>query len=701
MKNIFAKKNNKNENHHFGGETSKYGRFVFFGFLLFIFFVTPIITSAAAIKNASKNGLVGYWSFNEGVGTQAGDASGLKNNGVLVNNPSWLAGKIGRALGFDGATSYVSVPNSASLNPVNVTVSAWAKSNTSTWNNYGFIVSKRNVYIIHPTQNATSVLFYIYTTVWTAISCTPSTPITNWNLYTMTWNGTNLTAYINGAQCNTSVVAGPINTSSTDELNIGKDFGQARYFNGAMDDVRIYNRALTSSEILDLYKVGGGSSVKTIASSKTGLVGYWQMNEGVGARVDDASGNKNSSSLVGSPTWVSGKFGKALNFNGTSSYIDTPAMSFLGQASATFTVSVWVKPRVVGGTIIHNRNDSTGWSTGLIGFHGGKLSYNLYANGFADSPNTAKAGEWLFVTFTRDGSSGVNTLYENGVPVKTTTTGYSPSGGSHKFTLGRFVADCCQMDSPGWFDGVMDDYRLYNRALTASEVSDLYKFGGQVTLNASKNNILAEGLFGLWSFDGKDMNWATNKALDRSGQGKDSLLVNMSTTSSPVIGRIGQGLNFDGINDYIDVGSNVVNNDMSMSMWIKPHSLTGYLATDGVINSGIRLILYFSSGGKITWSCYNGGYKIATTNSAIPLNEWTHVVGTIKSNETGGVKIYVNGEVQAITDTTTACGSYGSLYLGAYIWPISNYYNGVMDDVRVYNRNLSASEVKQLYNSGR
>ncbi|MFA6077781.1 MAG: LamG domain-containing protein [Candidatus Paceibacterota bacterium] len=693
MKNLSIQ---KNKNCNFGGSTSKKGIFFVFAFLFFSFYFS--ITSAATVKSVGNSGLVGYWPLNDGAGTKANDMSGNGNTGTFMSTPLWTSGKIGKALSFNGSSSYIRVANSSSLNPINLTVSAWAKSATGTWNDYGFIVSKRNVYIIHPAQNLTSVNFYIYTTGWVAVTCTPSVPITNWNLYTLTWNGTNLTAYINGTQCNTAVPGGIINTTDTNELNIGKDAGLSRYFNGSIDDVRIYSRALSASEIKTLYQFG---SAQTKVVSNSGLVGYWPFNDGAGSKANDMSGSGNTAATTSSSlVWVAGKNGKAVNlngatylsgngsalpnvgtagnvtlsawikpntvvgqgtifskgasgscfnygivifgsglrgrnstndhalggtivanqwqhvavvysasgmegfvngvsvgtsvnttttcannnwaigtraynaatseffnglvdelrvynralsateiqqlykqnatqvnastnnflnnglvyvfslnggdiswgsntaydrsgqgnnatlvsfsttsspatgklgqglkFNGVSTYLNTPAMAFLGQASATFSVSVWVKPRVVGGTIIHNMNESVGWSTGLIGFHLGKLSYNIYANGFADSPNTAVAGRWLLVSFTRDGVTGVNKLYENGVLVKTTTTGYSPSGGSHKFTLGRFVADCCQMDSPGWFDGVMDDYRLYNRVLSDTEVKQLYNMG--------------------------------------------------------------------------------------------------------------------------------------------------------------------------------------------------------------------------------
>ena len=138
-------------------------------------------------------------------------------------------------------------------------------------------------------------------------------------------------------------------------------------------------------------------------------------------------------------------------------------------------MSAWVKPRAISGSIFNN--DGGGWNTGLLGFHGGKLSLFIYNNGYLDSPNTAVVDRWLFVTATRDGVTGVNRLYENGVQVNTSTNTYSPSGSPHKFAIGIPNPGCCQMDAPGYFNGFIDDARLYTSALSATEIKQLYNSG--------------------------------------------------------------------------------------------------------------------------------------------------------------------------------------------------------------------------------
>ena len=76
-----------------------------------------------------------------------------------------------------------------------------------------------------------------------------------------------------------------------------------------------------------------------------------------------------------------------------------------------------------------------------------------------------------------------------------------------------------------------------------------------VTLQKVRVNGL--GLIGYWTLDGNDINWGSNTSSDRSGQGNIGTIINMSTTSSPATGKIGQTLNFDGNNDFISAPINL------------------------------------------------------------------------------------------------------------------------------------------------
>ena len=105
------------------------------------------ITTASA--EIDPDTIVGMWLFDEGKGNVATDESGNGLDGGFEGKPKWVDGKFGQALEFDGKSAYVQIPGHD--NPTKaITVSAWAKSANDTWNQPGFMVEKRNAYIIHP-----------------------------------------------------------------------------------------------------------------------------------------------------------------------------------------------------------------------------------------------------------------------------------------------------------------------------------------------------------------------------------------------------------------------------------------------------------------------------------------------------------------------------------------------------------------------
>jgi hypothetical protein len=205
--------------------------------------------------NIVTNGLVlnldaGNSKSYPGTGTSWNDLSGQNNTGTLINNPTYDSAN-GGSWSFNGTNNYVSVANSDSLNtPIN-TLICWAKSNTSTWNDNGFLMSKRNVFIMHPQVSTAAVLYYYFLNNTYVSQTINVSDITAWNMYACSWDGTSINAYLNGALINSGVKTGPLNTSDTGVLEIGHDdgFASSRFLNGNIAQASIYNRALTSSEI--------------------------------------------------------------------------------------------------------------------------------------------------------------------------------------------------------------------------------------------------------------------------------------------------------------------------------------------------------------------------------------------------------------------------------------------------------------------
>jgi prepilin-type N-terminal cleavage/methylation domain-containing protein len=232
--------------------------------------IEPLLYEAGSDKKLStfQSGLVGYWSFDEGSGTTARDLSGFGNNGTLNNfnftsTSGWTTGKIGGALIFDGSNDWVRVSSSNSLDiNKNISVFAWVNrsrivdwervvgkfywsgGNTGSWEldlGQGYLVCRFNingtwVYANAPagTNNATGT--------WYFVGCV--------------YDGSRLYNYVNGELKATSIASGNI-TTTTYPLAIGTTSDGASIQNviqGIIDEVRIYNRALSAAEIKTLYE---------------------------------------------------------------------------------------------------------------------------------------------------------------------------------------------------------------------------------------------------------------------------------------------------------------------------------------------------------------------------------------------------------------------------------------------------------------
>ena len=202
------------------------------------------------------------------------------------------------------------------------------------------------------------------------------------------------------------------------------------------------------------------------------------------------------------------------------------------------------------------------------------------------------------------------------------------------------------------------------------------------------------GLIGHWKFD----ETSGTTAADSSGSGNTGTLTNM-TGSEWTTGKGGGALDFDGTNDYVNLGTSLANNlgDVTFSAWIyREGSTTSFgeiFAKNTIIalsvnNSNDKLRLNFADGSS--WSPY------PESGSTLPLNQWVHVAGT-RSGST--VKVYLDGVLEG-TATNSRTGS-NSNALGIGHKPGSGFFfNGLLDEVRYYDHALSAGEISALAAGG-
>ena len=198
--------------------------------------------------------LVGHWKFDETSGTTATDSSGANNTGTLTNGPTWTTGKIGNAISFDGSDDYVLI-NDLDLTG-SFTVSMWALADNLGSGCHGSAVMKRYDYGFELCNG--QMLGQIGKGAgpgWAASTAYTIPQAGVWNHVTLTYDGTTARLYANGVQITTALGA---HVTNNNPLMIGAWDTVGEFFDGIIDDVRIYNRALTSADISALYTYTGG-----------------------------------------------------------------------------------------------------------------------------------------------------------------------------------------------------------------------------------------------------------------------------------------------------------------------------------------------------------------------------------------------------------------------------------------------------------
>jgi hypothetical protein len=228
-----------------------------FAAALFILLNSLFIGGFAATVHADiTTGLVGHWKFDEGSGTTAGDSAG-SNTGTLTNGPTWTTGKIGSgALSFDGTNEYVYRSSITGGSTTEGTYSSWLYYRSGTRFD-GFITSNSNTPVIWDDGNNMRVRIDDGVGGYPINMSEPVDILLNqWVFWTITYDANGGTIYKNGTAVG-SDGTGAASYAAISDMHIGSDKAIAgRTIDGVMDDVRLYNRALSASEITQLYLMG-------------------------------------------------------------------------------------------------------------------------------------------------------------------------------------------------------------------------------------------------------------------------------------------------------------------------------------------------------------------------------------------------------------------------------------------------------------
>lgn len=217
----------------------------------------------------------GMWLFEEGKGNVSADESGSGLDAKLMSGPKWVEGKFGKGLEFDGKASFVEIPEHE--NPADaITVTVWAKSTTPTWSAHGFLVEKRDAYIIHPVQGSTNMAWCVVNgapwnqpNAWDTGVIGPK-DITGWHMYTATFDSKTgrWAIYVDGVESSKLDLNKAKLVVEKGPIYIGQDTCCPPRFGAAsVDEIAIFDIALTKDQIEEVMNTGLYQSVLAVRPS--------------------------------------------------------------------------------------------------------------------------------------------------------------------------------------------------------------------------------------------------------------------------------------------------------------------------------------------------------------------------------------------------------------------------------------------------
>jgi hypothetical protein len=427
---------------------------------------------------------IGSWSFDEATGTTAFDSSSTRSDAVLLNGTAWASGHAGTALDFDGTNDIVKVSGSDSFDTLGaVTVSAWIYPRSAGEAGKGRIVDKANGvtptngWLLHVSGNGTQLSFLAdySSTNLARHAAANSIALNAWQHVTVTWDGgasaSGVHIYVNGREVSyatsTSGTGSRVN-DALEELKIGNDKSAARTFDGRIDEVRVWGRALSASEVA--------------AMAQSSTIGVWSFDEGSGTTAADSSSTGSDLTLVNGTAWVPGRSGTAIRFDGVNDLARAVGSNAFDSLSAV-TVSAWIRPSSGGeagkGRIVDKANSVTptnGWIF-YLSANGTGLSF-LADYSSTNLARSAAAGSiamdtWQHVALTWDGgasASGVR-MYVNGAEVAYSSsvngTGSRVTDALEELKIGN------DKSTARTFNGAIDEVRVWNRVLSPAEIAAL------------------------------------------------------------------------------------------------------------------------------------------------------------------------------------------------------------------------------------
>lgn len=616
----------------------------------------PTTYTATFLASAAPAGLVAAYGFDAGSGTSVADSSGSGNDGTL-SGPTWsTAGKYGSGLSFDGNSDWVTVPDSDTLDlSSGMTLEAWVRPVAlGGWRTVLFKErTAGNVYGLYAAQASGRPLGQVFIgEERNAVGSAPL-PTNAWTYLAATYDGSSVRLYVDGEQAGTSSVSGAM-AASAGPLRIGGNSVWSEWFAGLVDEVRVYSRALSAAEIQRDMRTPVGAPTPSDTSPPS-------MPEGLYASIGPgavALGWSASRDDVGVSRYN-------VHRSQTAGFVPSDANRIARTPATTYTDS---------------------------GLAAGTYYYRVIAEDAVGNLSAASAELAANVPPDRPPSASISAPSQ-GATVRGSVAVSAAAGDDVGVAGVQFRLDGSNLGT----EDVSAPYSVsWNTASAADGTHTLTAVArdtaGQTTTSGSVTVTVANGS-GLVAAYGFEAGSGSTVA-DRSGRGNAGVVSGASWSTA---GRFGSALSFDGVNDWVSVADSSsldLTDGMTVEAWVRPSRLGGWRTV--VLKEragGIVYSLYADQGrGRPVGQVYIGGERDAVGSAGVPLGAWTHLAATFDGST---VRLFVNGSLAGSAALTgKMAASTGPLRIGGNgIW--SEWFAGLVDEVRVYSRALSAAEIQR------
>ncbi|MBI3413378.1 MAG: LamG domain-containing protein, partial [Candidatus Aenigmarchaeota archaeon] len=615
---------------------------------------TPILALAANNSFLYSGGTVLYASFDENASGIAYDSSGYGNDVTWTGSSNVtrnLTGRFGNALQFDGVDDFVGLSNTAIPTGATpeITIEGWVNARNKSALGCMVGIGQSVAANTHISVCLTGNLQEILIGHWGAADDFNSrirVPLNTWNHIAYTLNSSNHdSVYLNGVLVNSSSTTVTVGSSPTVIIGSWDDKnGNNYYFNGTIDEVRIFNYSMTVDEINASAK-GVWMDLPETYPNATNITGF--------VRLGDSSAAVN---LTRNGTRVS---------NGTGNTVLNDTI-LLAAGIYQYNVTYWETQNYTAYNVSKILSVTRGNSNITVTFN--------TSSGFAYGDPLAV---WANITARLGDSSGTVVILQNDTEISRAAGNTSAN---RTYAAGIYNFSAYYSESQNWTNATAT-----NSYFTIQKATPILGVATNNSFQAASGTVL------YLSFDEN----ATQTARDQSGFGNDGTWTGANNVTHNMTGRFGNALSFDGLDDFgvvPNIASLNITKEITIEAWTRPvsnntaivHKPVAYGINTGLLNLGVGRGKY----GFVVWS---GSWNAVSSTTNVDYS-WRHVAG--RYNRTH-MTIFVDGiEQNSTAFTGDILNSSNVLGVGAVLngSSVDNVFNGSIDEVKIFNYSKSADE---------